>query len=61
VLDVAGGKDEEANNVQVWKKNGSKAQSWKLEYVSDAKKNIQSEGLNKEYGLHVNRPFYIVS
>lgn len=26
VLDVAGGKDEEGNNVQVWKKNGSKAQ-----------------------------------
>jgi len=23
VLDVAGGRDQEANNVQVWKKNGS--------------------------------------
>jgi hypothetical protein len=37
VLDVAGGKDEEATNVQVWKKNGSKAQSWKLVYKSDLK------------------------
>jgi hypothetical protein len=25
-LDVAGGKDEEGNNVQAWKINGSKAQ-----------------------------------
>jgi len=38
VLDVAGGKDEEAANVQVYKKNGSKAQSWRLTYVKDAKK-----------------------
>jgi 5-hydroxyisourate hydrolase-like protein (transthyretin family) len=37
VLDVAGGKDAEATNVQVWKKNGSKAQSWKLTYTSDLK------------------------
>jgi len=45
VLDVAGGKDQEATNVQVWKKNGSKAQSWKLVYTSDFK--IQTKGLNK--------------
>jgi hypothetical protein len=38
VLDVAGGKDEEATNVQVWKKNNSKAQSWRLTYTKDAKK-----------------------
>jgi hypothetical protein len=38
VLDVAGGRDKEANNVQVWKKNGSKAQSWRLVYVKDAEK-----------------------
>jgi hypothetical protein len=37
-LDVAGGKDEEATNVQLWKKNGSKAQKWKLVYTKDAKK-----------------------
>ena len=37
VLDVAGGKDEEAANVQVYKKNGSKAQSWRLVYAKDSK------------------------
>jgi hypothetical protein len=59
VLDVAGGKDAEATNVQVWKKNGSKAQKWKLTYTTDLK--IQKKGLNKEFGLEIERPFYIVS
>ena len=60
VLDVAGGVDAEATNVQVWKKNGSKAQSWKLTYVKDAAK-IQTKGLNKNFGLEIERPFFIVS
>jgi len=60
VLDVAGGRDQEANNVQVWKKNGSKAQSWKLTYTKDAAK-IQTKGLNKNFGLDIERPFFIVS
>jgi hypothetical protein len=59
VLDVAGGKDEEATNVQVWKKNGSKAQSWKLVYKDDLK--IQTKGLNKDFGLQIEKPFFIVS
>jgi hypothetical protein len=60
VLDVAGGKDEEATNVQVWKKNGSKAQNWKLTYVKDAAK-IQTKGLNKNFGIEIERPFFLVS
>jgi hypothetical protein len=59
-LDVAGGKDEEGNNVQAWKINGSKAQKWKVVYVKDAKA-IQTKGLNKNFGLEIERPFYIVS
>jgi len=60
VLDVSGGRDVEGNKVQVWKKNGSKAQSWKIVYYSDAEK-YQEKGMNKDRGLFVNRPFYIVS
>jgi len=60
VLDVSGGRDVEGNKVQVWKKNGSKAQSWKIVYYSDAEK-YQEKGFNKDRGLHVNRPFYIFS
>lgn len=59
VLDVAGGRDAEATNVQVWKKNGSPAQKWKLVYTTDLK--IQTKGLNKEFGLEIERPFFIVS
>ena len=60
VFDVKGGKDEEGNKVQAYKKNGSKAQSWRIVYTTDAEK-YQEKGLNKERGIHVNRPFYIVS
>jgi hypothetical protein len=60
-LEVKGGVDEEATNVQVWKRNPkSKAQSWRLVYTSDAKK-VATKGLNKEFGLHINRPFFLVS
>jgi len=59
-LDVQGGKDEEGNNVQAYKPNGSPAQKWKLLYADKAKP-VQMKGLNKKFGLHVNRPFFIVS
>lgn len=36
------------------------AQSWKLVYTTDAKK-ISTKGMNEEFGMHVNRPFFIVS
>jgi hypothetical protein len=60
VLDVAGGRDEEGNNVQIYKPNGTSAQKWKLTYVKDAKA-ISTKGLNKNFGLEVNRPFFIQS
>jgi hypothetical protein len=60
VLDVAGGKDEEGNNVQVYKPNQSAPQKWKLLYADKAKP-VQMKGLNKKFGLEVNRPFFIVS
>jgi len=59
VLEVKGGKDVEASNVNVEKRNGSPAQKWKLIYSSDLK--IQKKGLNKEFGLEIERPFYFVS
>jgi hypothetical protein len=60
VFDVTGGKDEEGNQLQAYKKNGSKAQSWKIVYVKDAKK-YQEKGMHKERGIEINRPFYIKS
>jgi hypothetical protein len=37
-LDVSGGRDEEGRNVQVYKKNGTPAQKWKLVYADKAEK-----------------------
>jgi hypothetical protein len=60
VLDVKDGKDEEGSTVRVWGNNGSKAQKWQVVYLDKADA-VATKGLNKEFGFHINRPFYIVS
>jgi hypothetical protein len=60
VLDVKGGKDEEGQAVGVWGNNGGRGQKWQVIYLDEAK-GPQTKGLNKEFGFHVNRPFYIIS
>jgi hypothetical protein len=57
-LDVQGGRDREGNNVQIWKKNNSAAQKWKLVYTDKADK-IKTEGVAEDYGMKINKPFYI--
>lgn len=59
-MDVQGGRDREMNNVQIWKKNGSKAQKWTIIYQDKADRR-KSKGLNKHFGFEINRPFYIRS
>jgi hypothetical protein len=58
VLEVAGGKDQEGQNVQVAKKNGSTQQKWRILYA-DKMKARATKGLDAEWGFHLNRPFYI--
>jgi hypothetical protein len=60
VLDVTGGKDAEGQAVIVWNKHGKVNQRWNIIYVDKAKP-VQDEGLNKDFGFHINRPFYIRS
>jgi hypothetical protein len=38
----------------------SKSFHWNVMYV-DAAKKAPTKGLNKDFGFHINRPFYIVS
>jgi hypothetical protein len=59
-LDVQGGRDQEGNNVQVYKKNGTPAQKWKIVYQDEAEK-TRTKGMNKDFGFEINRPFYLVS
>jgi hypothetical protein len=61
VLDVTGNKDEEGQAVGVANRNGSQAnQRWKIIYLDQADK-IRTKGFNKEFGFHINRPFYLRS
>jgi hypothetical protein len=64
VLEVTSSKDEEGQAIIVNNKNGNTAnnanQRWKIVYVDQSDK-IRSKGFNKEFGFHINRPFYIRS
>jgi len=60
VIDVTAGKDVEGQNVIVWKRHGGANQRWKVIYEKD-QDNFKTEGVNKDFGFHINRPFYLVS
>jgi hypothetical protein len=64
VLDVTSSKDDEGQAVIMMNRNGNKAnnanQRWKIIYLDKAEA-IRTKGFNKEFGMHINRPFYIRS
>jgi len=60
VLDVKGGKDAEGQAVIAWGQHKGANQRWKIVYLDKAAKE-PTTGLNKEFGFHMNRPFYLVS
>jgi len=57
VVEVAGSKDEEAANIQAWKKSGGRNQQWKLLYLKDKKKDTTK--FNR--GFRTGEAFYIIS
>jgi hypothetical protein len=59
-LDVMSNKDTEGQKVIVHKQHKGANQRWSIVYVDKAKKE-PTTGLNKEYGFHIGRPFYLVS
>jgi hypothetical protein len=60
VLDVSGGRDAEGQAVIVWGRHGKPNQKWRVLYVDQAKP-TQTKGLNEDFGMHCNRPFYLRS
>jgi hypothetical protein len=64
VIEVRDRKDEEGQAIIVNSRNGDKRnnanQRWKIIYLDKADK-IRTKGFNKEFGFHINRPFYIRS
>jgi hypothetical protein len=62
VLDVQGGKDAEATNVQVWGKNGTPAQRWKVVYTDNmGDEAYQTKGTDKRFNFRVGEIFYLRS
>ena len=61
VMDVSGGKDYENQNIQVWNKHGKINQQWDIVYVDEYPEEPKKGELNSDFGLYVDRSFYIVS
>jgi len=58
-LDVTGGRDAEAQNVQVYGKHNGLNQRWTILYEED-KDDVKTKGMG-EFGFKINEPFFIVS
>ena len=46
-LDVSGGNENDGANAQIWSKNGTSSQEWKITYVGDGKYTIRSSKSGK--------------
>jgi hypothetical protein len=61
VMDVSGNRDKENQNIHMWKKHGKTNQQWDVVYADQWKGEPKKGELNKEYGLYVERSFYVVT
>ena len=61
VLDVHGQVDGETRHINAWKKEGKLSQQWDIVYIDDWKGEPGKGELNEEFGLYIERPFYIQS
>ena len=62
VMEINQGKDNHWAELKVGTKNGNAIhQQWDIVYVEDWPEEPKKGELNKEYGMYVERPFYIVS
>jgi hypothetical protein len=59
VLDVQGGVDAENRQMIVWNKHGKINQQFDIIYVDEWPEEPKKGELNEDYGLYVERPFYI--
>jgi hypothetical protein len=60
-MDVESGQDTENRNIIVWKKHGGLNQQWDVIYADQWKGEPTKGQLNKDFGLYVDRTFYIVT
>jgi hypothetical protein len=60
-MDVHGGVDTEQRNIIVWNKHGKINQQFDIIYVDEYPEEPGKGELNEDFGLYVERPFYIVT
>ena len=58
-MDVSGNVDAENRNIQVYTKHGRINQQWDIIYVDEWKGEPVKGELNEDFGLYVDRTFYI--
>jgi uncharacterized protein YneR len=61
VMDVSGGKDNENQNIIMYKRHGGLNQQWDVVYADEYPDEPKKGEMNEKFGLYVERPFYIVS
>jgi hypothetical protein len=61
VFDVQGAVDTENRNVLIFNKHGKINQQWDVIYVDEWKPEPKKGELNEDFGLYVERPFYVVT
>jgi hypothetical protein len=60
-MDVSSNRDAENQNIHMWNKHGGLNQQWDVIYSDKWPREPRKGELNEDFGLYVQRPFYIVS
>ena len=61
VMDVSGASDTENRDIIMYNKHGKINQQWDLVYADEWKGEPGKGELNEDFGLYVERPFYVIS
>lgn len=61
VIEVQGGADKENQNIIVYTRNNKMSQRWSIEYADAAAPEPKEGELDKDFGLRVDKPFWIES
>jgi len=61
VLDVSGNVDQENRNIEVHNKHGRINQQWDIVYTDEWKGEPKKGELNEDFGLYVERDFFVVT
>jgi len=61
VMSTQGNSDNEGRNIVIWNKQDWTSQHWDVAYVDEWKGEPGKGELNEDFGLYVQRPFYLIT